>query len=397
MSNGAVRTGLVLDLFAGPGGWSEGMRAWDIRAVGLELDRDACLTRRAAGHVAVRTDVAAYPSDAFRDVWGLVASPPCQAFSMAGKREGMKDLAAIHRAVEAARSGWRDELRAGPWADDRSRLILEPLRWAWTLRPRWIACEQVPPAFPVWEHMADVLRGWDYDARAVKLVAADYGVPQTRERAFLLAHRDGVHVPEPTHAKKPEPSLFGRETLPWVSMADALGWVPGGRAMDRRVGGYAADAEPIDDERPAPTPTLNNGRECWMVRTSFGEPHRGPEAGSPKPEFDPTEAPCRTVNGKTADWTVTRPATTLCGGFSPDIVTGPGARDWSNGGTSRQDSEGAIRITLPEAAILQGFRADYPFQGTKTSQFRQCGNAVPPLWAEAIIGALSRLAALHPL
>lgn len=391
MSNGAVREGLVLDLFAGPGGWSEGMRAWGIRAVGLELDRDACLTRRAAGHIAVRTDVAAYPSDAFRDVWGLVASPPCQAFSMAGKREGMKDLAAIHRAVEAARSGWRDELRAGPWADDRSRLILEPLRWAWDVRPEWIACEQVPPAFPVWEHMADVLRGWGYDARAVKLVAADYGVPQTRERAFLLAHRDGVHVPEPTHAKKPEPSLFGRETLPWVSMASALGWVPGGRAMDRRVGGYAADAEPIDDERPAPTLTLSNGRECWRLRAGTNEHDVERTANEP--------APTLRFGGRlnNVSWTHSRPATTPCGGFSPDIVTGPGARDWSNGGTSRQDSEGAVRITLPEAAVLQGFRADYPFQGTRTSQFRQCGNAVPPLWGEAIIGALSRLAALRPL
>ena len=56
------------------------------------------------------------------------------------------------------------------------------------------------------------------------LNAADYGVPQTRKRAFCLAHRTRtVHAPEATHDRDPQPSLFG-ELAPWVSMASALGW-----------------------------------------------------------------------------------------------------------------------------------------------------------------------------
>jgi len=79
----------VVDCFAGPGGWSEGMASIGIRAVGLELDGDACRTRVAAGHRTVLADVTAYPPEAFRGFDGLVASPPCQAFSAAGKREGI--------------------------------------------------------------------------------------------------------------------------------------------------------------------------------------------------------------------------------------------------------------------------------------------------------------------
>ena len=51
-------------------------------------------------------------------------------------------------------------------------------------------------------------------------------------------------------------------------------------------------------------------------------------------------------------------------------------------------SEQAIRLSLEEAAILQGFPPDYPFQGGRTSRFRHLGNAVPPPLARAVLAEL---------
>lgn len=72
----------IVDLFAGAGGWEEGLRllgSYD--SVGIESDPVACRTAEAVGHRRIAADVAAAELSEFGELWGLIGSPPCQAYS----------------------------------------------------------------------------------------------------------------------------------------------------------------------------------------------------------------------------------------------------------------------------------------------------------------------------
>ena len=178
---------LVIDLFAGPGGWSVPLQHFGIRDVGLEWDEWACRTRAAAGLLTIRTDVAMYPAGIFAGrTRGFIASPPCQAWSMAGKRLGLVDQPLVHQAVADLAAG-RDtrEKLLGACRDERSLLAAEPMRYLRALasagEPDWVAMEEVPDVLPLWKQYAAILRSWGFSAWTGILNSADYGVPQTRK------------------------------------------------------------------------------------------------------------------------------------------------------------------------------------------------------------------------
>ena len=87
------------------------------------------------------------------------------------------------------------------------------------------------------------------------------------------------------------------------------------------------------------------------------------------------------------EWTRKRPATTVTG--DPRIST-PRAYRTSDSRSAKEwpsQFEGAIRVSVEEAAVLQGFRADYPWQGSRTRCFLQIGNAVCPPVARLVVAA----------
>lgn len=231
----------AVDLFAGPGGWSQALKALGIPEVGLELDRDACATRAAAGHATIRTDVARYPAERFAGWELLIASPPCQDFSAAGKRAG----------------------RTGR----RGALVDTVPDWVESVRPQWILCEQVPPVLPIWREHANHYTRLGYSVWTGVLNAADYGVPQTRERAVLLATWTGAALPpDPTHGKVP------RGVQPWVSQAAALGWPDGDSVLvgfpRRDDRGDSPDGYRTRDWRRGDLPAfvLTEKARSWQVR-----------------------------------------------------------------------------------------------------------------------------------
>lgn len=227
----------AIDLFAGAGGWDIAAKQIGLRVMGIEWDEAACLTRKAAGLNTIKASVLDVDPAQFIGTRGLIASPPCQTFSMAGKGEGRKALDDVLAAIDDMTEG-RDPWEARQVSDERTRLVLEPLRWAMVLQPEWIAWEQVPTVLPVWERCADVLRSMGYAVATGNLQAEQYGVPQTRKRAVLVARRAVAELPEPTHTKysKGKPRQAG-DLLPWVSMAEALGWGQDARPSMTVTGG----------------------------------------------------------------------------------------------------------------------------------------------------------------
>ncbi|WP_405734803.1 DNA cytosine methyltransferase [Streptomyces sp. NBC_01537] len=403
----------ILDLFAGPGGWSHALSILGVRDVGLEWDAWACKTRAAAGQLTIRTDVAMYPVWPFAGrTSGLIASPPCQAWSMAGKRLGLLDQPLVHQAVADLARGrdTRTELLAS-CRDERSLLAAEPMRYLHALNtvgePEWIAMEEVPDVLPLWRQYAAILRGWGFSAWAGILNAADFGVPQTRRRAILLASRTRTaEPPAPTHAKTAEPdTLFGPGRQRWLSMAEALGW----GATDRPVPTVCAGGGPGGGPEPFPSGSrkaLTDARDrgTWVrhppgpevVLKSRREGSGWAEQHGTR-ENRPTDGPAPTFTAEAHRWSwslrtnnqanattrsIQEPAGTLFFGHRANECV------WVRepaGGPDDQGAAESIRITAAEAGVLQTFPADYPWQGNKGQQFSQIGNAVPPRMAAHLL------------
>jgi DNA (cytosine-5)-methyltransferase 1 len=387
----------ILDLFAGAGGWEEGLRALDLHALGIEQDRTASATATAAGHERLIADVAALDPQDFAPLWGLIASPPCQAYSVAGRKLGRRDkqhVIACAYDLAAGRDTRASRLR--DCEDDRSLLTVEPLRFALALRPSWVTFEQVPPVAELWSIFAELLGEHGYSSAVGVLSAERFGVPQVRKRAFLIASIDGeLRLPEPSHRsfharrhRTPEDELHLPE---WVSMAQALGWdEPAILRSNHTNSGRHPGGAPRSLDRPAFT--LMSSSRAWKIEPA---PPTGGVAGRSagrRPGRLPED--CRRHNERQAKarrtaspdegvpaWTRRRPATTVVG--DPRVL-GPGS--WPrNGAPSTRVRRKPVRVTVEQAAVLQGFRHDYPWQGSRSDRFAQIGNAVCPPVATRVL------------
>lgn len=323
---------MIMELFAGPGGVSEGLKQLGLDSYGIDISKDACATARAAGHQRYWADVAAQDPRHFGPITGLIGTPPCQGLSATGPRKGLVDIKAMTAELADVRNVGDVHEILRWWAprvsDPRSLLILEPLRWALATRPEWIMLEQVPSALPVWQAISWALAGLDYSTAVGCLKFEQFGLPQTRRRAVLLAHRSkDVRLPTPTHHSY-----------------DGIGE----RGARMPVG--------INEVLAVPTGMVQRGNYSKRGKDGETADQRG------RSERLPYE-PSLTITSKNFSWAE------------------PGCKRMA-------DSELGRRATMAEVSVLQSFPADYPWQGTKHSQYQQSGDAVPPMIARQLLAQL---------
>ena len=319
----------IIDLFAGPGGIDVAAEKLGITTVGIEWDPSAGDTRDAAGLKTEKGDVRDYDPSRFPDANVLAGGPPCQTFTVAGNGAGRKALDTVLDFVErmAAREN-SEEIRRdlSQLDDERTSLILEPLRWALKAiddgRPyEAIILEQVPGVLPVWEAYKGVLKKEGYSAECEVLRTEEYGVPQTRRRAILIARRgDTVDFPPPpTHRayRRGVPRDEGDQNLkPWRTMAEVI-------------------------DRKGPFEVISN----------YGT------GGDPK------------ARGRRRSC---EPSATVTGKIFRNRIVAP-------------DGTELERFSKFEAGRLQTFPGDYPWAGKDVGQ--QIGNATPPRLAMHVLCA----------
>ncbi|WP_194814763.1 DNA cytosine methyltransferase [Nocardia sp. XZ_19_385] len=226
---------------------------------------------------------------------------------------------------------------------DELRLLDATVYLAHALRPRALLIENVPelalaPSFKVTrEAVRSELNHLGYEFDWFTLNAADFGVPQKRLQGFLVAldrqHFSAFRRPRPTTLT---PRSVGEALLDSMAARgwqDAERWAAGARSVaPTLVGG--SEMRGGADLGPAGT------RRAWA---RMGVDGRAIADDLPGPDFH----------------------------WQPD--TGQG---------------GMVRITIEQAALLQGFPADWKFAGKKTARYRQIGHASPPPVGRAIGQAL---------
>ena len=213
----------AVSLFSGAGGMDLGARQAGFRVLaGVELDPHCCASLWAnaePGSRVLEADIRSVGADVLRDELGLrsgeldllFGGPPCQPFSQIGKRGGA--------------------------VDPRASLLFEMVRFAEAFRPKAIFVEQVKGLLgPVFDRLLADLGALGYEPTWAVLDAADYGVPQRRQRLILVALRDGGHLalPDPSH---------GGPATPHRTVGDALaglGWRP------PRLDGLVPDSSHVD-------------------------------------------------------------------------------------------------------------------------------------------------------
>lgn len=336
----------AISLFSGAMGLDLGIEkaGFDIRLC-IEMDKWAVQTiKRNTDIPVIERDINNITTDEMlrtaglekKDVTLVVGGPPCQAFSTAGRQRGL--------------------------ADFRGNVILQYLRVVDEIRPPYFILENVrgilsaklnsvPEEYEEYEHIKDIkgsvlhfltceFKKLGYKISYALLNAANYGVPEKRERVIMIGHiGERVPIPSPTHSEHGE---YG--TTKWVTLGDAISDLKGRKdlrfvplrpksvefmAMLKEGENWRNLPEEAAKRAMGKAYDLSGGKTGFLRRLSFDEP-------SPTLVTSPT-----------------MPATQLC---HPTELR---------------------PLSVEEYARIQQFPDDWIFEGRIETVYKQIGNAVP--------------------
>lgn len=337
----------VISTFSGAMGLDNGLEkaGFTIR-LAVEVEKAMCDTIRTnKPHLPlIEDDIRKYSGEEILkyaglqrgEVFLLCGGPPCQAFSTAGKRRGL--------------------------SDDRGNVFLKYISLIGDLQPKYFIIENVrgllsasysDPNFPAMKgekgsalayilHQIEQL-GYSYSFTLYD--AANYGVPQHRERVIIIGSREGYKIPliPPTHNEKGTNGL-----KPWVTLQEAITGIPcctAGKIPEKRKKYYQFLSagqnwrnlpQDLQEEAMGKSYYLQGGKTGFYRRLAWNKP-------------SPTLVTCPTM-----------PATELC---HPDEIR---------------------PLSVEEYARIQMFPDSWKFCGNLTAKYKQIGNAVPVGLAEAV-------------
>lgn len=337
----------IIDLFCGAGGISKGFEMSGFKTkLAIDMWEDAVKTfnYNHSNEIAIMKDIHDFNDKDVvniakeHEIIGIVGGPPCQGFSMVGTRD--------HE-------------------DDRNSLYLEYARFVNLVKPHFFVLENVKGLLNLKngffkKDIVDRFTNLGYNVNYKVLKASDYGVPQSRERVFFVGLKKSVFNDE--FFQFP---IGNKNTI--VSNYEALSDMP--------------NLDFGEDKNKYKTPPQNDyqeylrSNELKKIYNNDVTNHTQrtkeiislvPDGGGAK-DLPEELYKVRNYNAAFKRMDSQKPSTTIdCG-----------HRNYFHFKENRVP-------TVRESARIQSFPDDYVFLGSKTSQYKQVGNAVPPLLAKVL-------------
>jgi DNA (cytosine-5)-methyltransferase 1 len=346
----------AVSLFSGAGGMDIGFANAGVSiAVANEIDREACATYKLNhAHAILEGDIK-YHIDNLTSYKGadfVFGGPPCQGFSVAGKMNPN---------------------------DERSELVHTFMDVVEAVSPRAFICENVKALATLskWQSVRNALisrASKSYSTALIVLNSKDFGVPQNRERMFLIGfNRDEIELDSTELSEMISVALWSSKCQPpqLREVIKSLG--KAGSARNKRICPAKITF--------AKAPVLRRSPYAGMLFNGAGRPlpSRGHSSTLPA-SMGGNKTP---IVDEDAIFKGNRSFVEI---YHDHLMKG------GKPYTGKAPSQ-LRRLTIDECLAIQTFPANYKFAGSQSAMYRQIGNAVPCKLAQAVataaIGVLS--------